>query len=268
MPLPEEYYIRAPESETANGPYSVEKLITLAEAGRVSPETLYYDTQQEAWVPISSNEELKQEIFPQKKKLGLRARTQDDFQQLNAQDNGDVVSVDNMLAAAEGDTEETRHYKRRHRWRERAAVISLPMLGMVLTASALSAIYPGWNSIQDILNNEPDAWTSLFFNPILLLGLFDAFLAVCMFLRAADAYPMIRFRGMFGAGFFAVTYGIALMAGEPMAKTMLYSTLGIGFGLFISTMTLDIRVLLLSLGAAAGGAGLFIYYNTLPLFLA
>ena len=33
--MPEEYYIRQPDSENAKGPYSVDKLVTLAEAGQV-----------------------------------------------------------------------------------------------------------------------------------------------------------------------------------------------------------------------------------------
>ena len=62
--MADEYYIRKPDQETARGPYNIEKLQSLAEAGQVDTETLYYDENLETWAAIASNEELRHEIFP------------------------------------------------------------------------------------------------------------------------------------------------------------------------------------------------------------
>ena len=268
MPLPEEYYVRSPDSETANGPYNTEKLITLAEAGRIQPDTLYYDTQQESWLPIASNEDLKQQVFPVKKKLGLRARAAEEYHSLNEDVGGPKISVEHMLAEAEGETDETKHMRRSRDWQEKAASLSMPLLGAVLLVSAVGFIVPSWDSVQALLDNEPGAFSSLFIQPLLLLGVLDLLLALGMFLHQADLFPVIRFRGMFGLGYFGLIYGFALLAGDPSAQILLICSVGLGLGLFVSTLTLDLRVMLASLAAAVlGGCGFVYYNNLLPLIL-
>ena len=42
-----EYYIRTPEQDESRGPFTVSKLNTLAEAGQVKENTLYYDEDKE-----------------------------------------------------------------------------------------------------------------------------------------------------------------------------------------------------------------------------
>ena len=76
---------------------------------------------------IGANDELRRQIFPEKKKLGLKAKTDEDMNLLNAEeDEIPAVTVDEMLAAAEGDTDETRHVKDKVRLQEKAAAMSLP----------------------------------------------------------------------------------------------------------------------------------------------
>ena len=51
-----EYYIRTPEQDESRGPFDASKLRTLAEAGQVTENTLYYDEDKEEWIPMASNE--------------------------------------------------------------------------------------------------------------------------------------------------------------------------------------------------------------------
>lgn len=64
-----EYYIRTADSEEARGPYTVDDLQSLAEAGQVDRETLIFDDSMEVWVEIGKHETLLAQIFPERKKL-------------------------------------------------------------------------------------------------------------------------------------------------------------------------------------------------------
>ena len=48
----QEFYIRQATETDARGPYNLEQLMSLAETGFVTPETLYYDTISECWAVI------------------------------------------------------------------------------------------------------------------------------------------------------------------------------------------------------------------------
>ncbi len=69
-----DFIIREASSENARGPFTLEELKTLFEAGQVTPETLYYVESSETWQPLESNPIVKESIFPDKNKLSLRKR--------------------------------------------------------------------------------------------------------------------------------------------------------------------------------------------------
>ena len=80
--MAEEYFIRAPEDETARGPYGISELETLAEADKLTPEFYYFDSQMESWAQIQTNEDLKAKIFPEKKRLSLRKKSSEEIASL------------------------------------------------------------------------------------------------------------------------------------------------------------------------------------------
>ena len=82
--MPQEYYIRQPDSDEPRGPFTVDKLSSLAEADQVDRDTLYYAEEEEEWVSIRSNEDLLREVFPEKKKLSLKPKAEEDMNLLNA----------------------------------------------------------------------------------------------------------------------------------------------------------------------------------------
>lgn len=268
--MSEEYYIRGPEEETASGPFSLDALITLAEAGKVTPEHYYFDPKMESWALIRSNEPLFKQIYPEKKQLTLKRRTEEEI--LIAAEGGDndnpAVKVEEMLAAAEGHTKETKHVRTKKLWEERTAAISVPLIGTMLLVSALSVLYPSWSIIQGILNETEGAYLALFQKPVVLLGALDLLMGAFLLLNATEIFPMIRFRAMLGAGFFAVLYAASWLNGDPVAIWLCISSLGFGIGLFISTLTLNFNLMILSAIAGFGGlAGIIWYGNLVPLLL-
>ena len=102
----EEIYIRSESETEARGPFNLEQLVSLADTGQVTAETLYYDANTEQWSAIGSSEELMSQILPQRKKLKIKAKTK--LTMLNEEgDSSPPITVDEMLAAAEGRTAET-----------------------------------------------------------------------------------------------------------------------------------------------------------------
>lgn len=267
--MAEEYFIRGPQEETASGPYSADALITLAEAGKVTPDHFYFDPRMESWALIRSNEVLLKEIFPEKKQLTLRKKTTEEIKSINAGDDGsEAVRVQDMLAAAEGHTEETRHVRTQRLWRDRTAAISVPTLGTMLLISALSVLYPSWNILSDILNETDGAWRLLFQRPVLFLGALDLIMGAFLLLNATEIFPLIRFRAMLGAGFFFVLYGANWINGDPQGLWMALASLAFGTGLYVCTLTLNFTVMVAcaSLGIA-GALGIAWFSNLVPLLM-
>ncbi len=264
--MTEEYYIRSPEAETARGPYDVEKLVTLAEAGQVSVETLYYDDDLEAWVALGANAELRDRVFPRRKSLSLRKREQTETDSAEDEERPEV-SVSGMLAAAEGTTEETRYVKERERWAHRTAAISAPALGILLLASAATFIYPSWKTLEGIFSGEGDILVLLLQQPHLILGAFDLVAGVLMLLAATEIFPLIRFRAMLGGGYLVVLYLADFVHGDTNGLFLAAGSALFAAGVFACTLTLNFRVMIASLAATAAGIISFAFFgNLLPIF--
>jgi hypothetical protein len=262
--MDEVYYIRPADSETARGPFDIDKLNTLAEAGQVARETLYYDESLQAWAAIGSNRELSEKIFPSKKNLILR---KDELRQRKtpaavADERRAVISVEEMLAAAEGKTEETQHLKETIRWQHRAASMAVPVLAIVCFVSAATFIYPSWSAIQDLIEQKEGAGYALLRQPLLILGVVDFFCGLCLALAATEVYPLLRVRAAFGAGYFGFSYWAASVHGDPLGLYLCLATVAYGIGVFTCTLTLNFRLMLAAGGLSLTGAIVFAYFTT------
>src|SRR5687768_16174789 len=101
----QEIYIRNATETEARGPFTAQQVADLAEAGQVTADTLVYDATTEQWVALNTNTELMGVVFPEKRKLALKAK---EIKTLNKADaDAKPISVNDMLAAAEGRTDET-----------------------------------------------------------------------------------------------------------------------------------------------------------------
>ncbi|MGE9295688.1 MAG: hypothetical protein ACQKBV_05315 [Puniceicoccales bacterium] len=199
-----EYYIREPESEDAKGPYDPGRIADLMEAGKASEATLYYDEDREDWLPLMECEEIRVAIQPQTKPLSLKPR-EEATDSLNVHDEQlPEQKVDDMLAAAEGNTEETRHLRKRSRQAETSAAISLPALAVIMLLAAIIDLWPNLPVIT-MIQNEGN-WGLLLSHPLLIVGIFDLFLTLCCILSVTDVFPIIRFRVMLGLGYFGFIF--------------------------------------------------------------
>lgn len=243
-----EYYIRTPENDESRGPFSVSKLLTLAEAGQVKENTLYYDEDKEEWVPIGLNEALKAQVFPKTERLKLNlGGSGKDGPASEPSKEKDGIKVEDMLKAAEADTEETRHLKRSQKSFEKAVALASMTLGLMMLLAAVSFIVPHLSVIQGAVNEG--VYTNLLNYPFLLVGIFDLIMAVLLLLSVTEIYPLIRGRSMLGLGF-GVYLGWAL--GDPLL--MLAFGLG-GVGLFLATISQRLSLMILAIVMGIGGNG-------------
>jgi hypothetical protein len=224
----------------------MDQLVTLAEAGKLQRDDLFFDPKMETWAAISSSPDLSAAVFPEKKRLSLRRKEQPQSAQAEAEDRPAPVKVTDMLAAAEGYTKETEFVREAARWRERTASLAVPTIGAILLLSALTIIYPSWSLIQEIIQDPENSWMQVFTSPLILLGLADAIMGILILLNATELFPVVRLRAALGAGFFATLHGAAFINGDPVALWLTLGVLAFGTGLFTCTLTLNFRTMVSS----------------------
>ncbi len=243
----QEYYVRGVDDTEARGPFTVEQLITLGETGQIDAETLFYDATTEQWATISSNEQLKDAVFPQKKKLSFKPR--EAIQDLNIQkEDHRAITVEQILAAAEGRTEETKDMRGRIDAQHRAARIGLyaGLIIFLLSTAALLLPY-----VEVVSTFDP---VSIAKQPLILLGLVDLACSVLLGLEVVNAYPFIRFRAAFGLGFLSVIFW---SQGHPhVAMAIVVGSVG----MYFCTVFVSYVPVIASAALGLAGIGGFAYF--------
>ncbi|GAB5562764.1 MAG: hypothetical protein SynsKO_44110 [Synoicihabitans sp.] len=243
---PQEFYIRNESDTEARGPFNLEQLLSLAENGQVTDETVYYDADAEQWVSVGSNEELKKQLFPEKKKLTIKAK--EEIKSLNAtEESVPPIEVGDMLAAAEGRTDDTKDKKDQTEDLARAANIGMYGCTIAILVSGLSLIAPSIDTI--VAGNYP----KLLKQPFVLLGAIDLLIFLCLLLQAVSIYPFVRFRAALGAGFLGIFFYT-----QGDANTALAAVVG-SVGLYFSTICTNLAAVLVTVVLALGGMGYFAY---------
>lgn len=190
----EEIYIRSESETEARGPFNLEQLVSLADTGQVTAETLFYDATTEQWSAIGSNEELMGEILPQRKKLKIKSKSK--LTLLNEEgDSSPPITVDEMLAAAEGRTAETAGKKDPTIAMGRAAAIGRWALILMLLLCVAGETLPAADAI---MTWDP---ARILPYPLVALGALDLVLATLLGLGVITLYPFVRFRAALGVGF-------------------------------------------------------------------
>jgi hypothetical protein len=246
----QEFYIRNASETEAHGPFTLEQLVSLAEAGKVDPQTLYYEAGTEQWISIGANADLKAAIFPEKKRLTIKPK--DSVEMINAPvDTTPPLSVDDMLAAAEGRTSETRGKRDKTIAYERAARIGRYACIIMLALSAGGLLIP---SIEEIVAFDLPTLAS---TPFVYFGFVDLFLAFVLLLGATSAYPIIRFRAALGVGFL----GIIFWCKPDVVDVVPIVELSVGaIGLYLSTIFVGYITLGLASGVGLAGMAAFAWY--------
>ena len=248
MPTQEIYIRNATETE-ARGPFTAKQVADLADAGQVTAETLVYDATAEQWVTLSSNSELMATVFPEKKRLSLKNK---EISTLNKPvEAARPITVDDMLAAAEGRTEDTRGKSNPEIAMARAARIGMfgALISLVLAAAA--EILP---STDTLVAMTP---AKLLANPFVALGVIDVALAVLLALGMVSLYPFFRFRAALGLGL------MGLMFYAQGQGTLLLAVAVGSAGLYLCTIVVSLIPAVVAFLAAVGGMGylafLFLY---------
>ena len=237
----QELYLRNATDTEPRGPFDLEQLTSLADAGQVTAETLIYDATAEQWRALGTNAELMAAVFPEKRKLALKAK---EIKTLNqTDDKARAITVDDMLAAAEGRTADTSDKRDPEIAMMRAAKVGLWSLVAALAISAAGAILPHADAI---LSGEPGR---MFAQPIILLGVLDVSLALMLGLGMVGVYPFVRFRAALALGFLGFIF---FAQGLSLPITLL--AVGAA-GLYLCTVWVRLVPVLLSAGAAIGGCG-------------
>ena len=246
-----EYYIRTPEQDESRGPFTVSKLNTLAEAGQVKENTLYYDEDKEEWIPIALNEVLKAQVFPKSEKLKLNVGLKQDDEARAGEEEEEPINIHDMLKAAEGDTEETRHLKRSQESFEKAVALASMTLGVMMLLAAISFIVPHLGAIQGAFSEQ--FYAGILNYPFLLLGVFDLTMAILLLLSVTEIYPLVRGRSMLGLGF-------GLYVGWAIGDPLIMLAFGIGgAGIFLATIAQKFSLMILAVAMGTGGNGILAY---------
>lgn len=243
----QEFYIRNEAETEARGPFNIEQLISLAAAGQVTNETLCYDATTEAWAPLASNEELKTAVFPERNKLTIKKELKVATLNKSTQTSA-PITVDDMLAAAEGRTSDTKGRSDPMISMARAAKIGMWSAVLALIASAAGELLPAADAIQSL------DWAKLAAQPVVVLGALDLFLAVLLAMGTVSFYPFVRFRAMLGLGF------VGFMFYTQGLETPLLAALLGSIGLYLCTLVTDLLLALLVGLAAIVGMGAMTYY--------
>jgi hypothetical protein len=223
MATTQEFYIRNEKDTEARGPFTVEQLTSLIDSGQVSGATLYYDAATEQWATVDSSVELKAALFPEKRKLTVRAKPT--VEVLNKEPVGAApITVNDMLAAAEGRTSETKDHMDPSLAMARAAAIGRWAAILSLVLAAAGELLP----VTDvIIAMDP---MKIVANPLIILGALDLFLAVMLGLGVVTLYPFVRFRAALGLGFLGFIFW-------THGQTVPLMALGAGcVGLYASTI--------------------------------
>ena len=246
--LTQEFYIRGPTDTDARGSFTVEQLVTLGETGGIDTETLFYDATTEQWAPIATSDKVKSLVFPEKKRLSVKPKQH--VATLNVQqEEHRPITVQQMLAAAEGRTDDTRDKRSYAEAQARAARAGLISATLICLFSATALILP---HIDDVMAMN---WAAMSEHPLVFLGLVDFLCAVLLALGMAALYPFIRFRAAFGIGFLGLLYWLQ---NQPQ---MAFLVVGGSVGLYFCTVVVSYLPVLLSAILGLAGIGGFVYFT-------
>ncbi len=248
-----EYHIRAPESTRGHGPYTVEALCEMGEQGKIEEETLFWSTQKEAWVAFIDDSPLFSQVFPGRSKLHLSDPAAEEENLPINRDEGDELTVNDMLATANAETDETRHLARRERNRQLSVKIVPWGLGAGLGLSGAALVASQWDLFKEVIDTRE--YSLLASEPFLFIGVLDLVVGLLCALGVSALYPVLRLRLALGIGYFGYIFWSWQMpwaAGGVVLASL---------GMFAMTLSANLLVTILSVSLAVGGMAIFLARN-------
>ncbi|MCH8475166.1 MAG: DUF4339 domain-containing protein [Opitutales bacterium] len=190
----EKYFIKDTPDSEARGPFTLEDLQSLGENGHITPESIAYTEEDDRWLEINKRDELMVAVFPEKKKL--RIRPKDEIDTINKESEDDKeISVNDLLAAAEGKTKGSKKAQRVMELQEKGAYWGLTFTGSLLLGLSLVLLFPQLDVLLGF--NAGDYIT----NPFIIMGLLGLGASAIILLQMPEVYPFARFFVSFAFGF-------------------------------------------------------------------
>ncbi len=244
----QEIYVRGASDTEARGPFTMEQLVSLVEAGQVSTETYFYDSVTEQWLLISSSPQMKALLWPEKRKMGFK---QKEFKAVNEEKSNSEspITVQQFLAAAEGKTEDTKDKQDKSVMMMNASIWGTRSAALICLLSAAALILPGIDAIM------AGDWAKMAQTPLIFLGGVDVFIGLLLLLGVITIYPFVRFRAVFGLGLM----GFLFMTQDQV--TAMIAVAAGSVGLYFCTIFLSYIPLAV---AALVGIGGMVMLATLP----
>lgn len=242
----QEIYIRNANETEARGPFNAQQVADLAETGQVTVETLIYDAVAEQWVALNSQPELMAVVFPERRKLTLKNKEISSLNQPVQETR--PITVSDMLAAAEGRTEDTRGKSDPQIAMARAARVGMYGAMATLFAAAAANILPNTDALFSMTGEK------LLAAPLVLLGAADLVLAILIGLGMMVLYPLVRFRAAFGLGVMGFMY-----FAQGMSMPLLAVAVG-SVGLYLCTLLVSLIPAIVAAAAGVGGMGMLAWH--------
>jgi hypothetical protein len=205
-----EYYVRKKGDEEASGPYNLDQITSLIEAGKLDKEAYVYDIDKEAWIPIEENEELMEILYPQKTKLSLQVEPEETEEEAREREKAEKkkakggeerkksISVTEMLAQAEGRNDSGGRSPVEKR--ARSAFIGLRFTTLFILGAAVSMIFLEWDLVKTA--NAPQMLQS----PYFVFAVIDIVLGIILLLQVTEIYPLVRLRAAIGLGTLSILF--------------------------------------------------------------
>lgn len=195
----DKFFIKDTPDAEARGPFSVDDLQSLAEHGNLTPEALAYTEEDDRWLELSKREELFATVFPEKKKL--RIRPKEEIETINKRDEDEKeISVNDLLAAAEGKTKGSKKAQRVMELQEKGAYLGLTFSGSLLLGFSLLILFPQMETLLGFNAGE------YIVNPFIIMGLLGLVCSAIVLLQVPEIYPFTRFYTAFAFGFMALYF--------------------------------------------------------------
>jgi len=259
-----QFYVKASGAETADGPFSIDQLRELVALEIASPETLYRTEAMEDFEPLGRENGLWAQIKPQPR-VALKLRTENNSSETTQPESAkkplrqsagktaaplsptsESADIDEMLAAAEGNTAQTSHTRKLRKSRNRVIMLFLFIGGL---------IQPVWIELYAMIKSGDYSIKILIENWTLFFALADLFLVIAIGLGNTGLFPLLRFRAALGLGFFAYLF---YSRGDPQAIAALTA---LQFGLLGSTLCTRFAPTLLMVTIGLAGGGFFIWLS-------
>ena len=246
----QEIYLRNASETEARGPFNLQQVADLAAAGQVTADTLIYDAATEQWVALATDAELMIAVFPEKKKLTLKAK---EITTLNQSTTAvKPISVDDMVAAAEGLTADTRGKSNPAAAQARAARFGLWGATLALLLAAGGELLPGATALMSMELSQ------ILEHPFAVIGVIDLIFVVLLGLGMTNLYPLVRFRAALGFGLMGVMFHLS---GDTAALLPLATG---SLGLYLCTVFVNLTPALMAALAAVSGMGMLAWHFISP----